>query len=101
MRLERTRRITLGLAAVLGALSVAAVGIVGFVGRVAPHLARALVGGRHARTLPVAVLLGALLLGLADAVGRTVIAPAQLPAGLAVAVLGAPYFVFLLARSRP
>jgi ferric hydroxamate transport system permease protein len=99
--LERTRRVVLGLAAGLGALSVAAVGVVGFVGLVAPHVARALVGGRHVRTLPVAVLLGAALLGLADAIGRTVIAPAQLPAGLVVALLGAPYFVYLLARSRP
>jgi ABC-type Fe3+-siderophore transport system permease subunit len=99
--LERTRRVVLGLAAVLGALSVAAVGVVGFVGLVAAHIARALVGGRHVRTLPVAVLLGAALLGLADVVGRTVIAPAQLPAGLAVSLLGAPYFVYVLARSRP
>jgi ABC-type Fe3+-siderophore transport system permease subunit len=98
--LEGTRRVVLALAAVLGALSVTAVGVVGFVGLVAPHLARALVGGRHLRVIPVAVLVGALLLGLADLVGRTVIAPAQLPAGLAVAILGAPYFVVLLARTR-
>jgi ABC-type Fe3+-siderophore transport system permease subunit len=98
--LERTRRVVLGMAAVLGALSVAAVGVVGFVGLVAPHVARALVGGRHVRVIPVAVLIGAALLGVADLVGRTVIAPAQLPAGLAVAMIGAPYFVYLLARSR-
>jgi ABC-type Fe3+-siderophore transport system permease subunit len=98
--LERTRRVVLGMAAVLGALSVAAVGVVGFVGLVAPHVARALVGGRHLRVIPVAVLIGAALLGVADLVGRTVIAPAQLPAGLAVAMIGAPYFVYLLARSR-
>lgn len=100
VRLERTRRLVLGIAAVLGALSVAAVGVVGFVGLVAPHVARALVGGRHLRTLPVAVLLGAVLLGAADLLGRVVISPAQLPAGLAVSLLGAPYFVLLLARSR-
>ncbi len=99
--LERTRRVVLGIAAVLGALSVAAVGVVGFVGLVSPHMARALVGGRHVRTVPVAVLLGAVLLGAADLLGRVVISPAQLPAGLAVAMLGAPYFVYLLARSRP
>ena len=98
--LERTRRAVLGVAAMLGALSVAAVGVVGFVGLVSPHLARALVGGRHARSLPVAVLVGAVLLGVADIIGRVAIAPAQLPAGLVVAMLGAPYFVFLLARSR-
>lgn len=99
--LERARRVVLGIAAVLGALSVAAVGVVGFVGLVAPHMARALVGGRHVRTVPVAVLIGAVLLGTADLLGRVVISPAQLPAGLAVAMLGAPYFVYLLARSRP
>ncbi|MGV3759556.1 MAG: iron chelate uptake ABC transporter family permease subunit, partial [Actinomycetota bacterium] len=99
--LERARRVVLILAALLGACSVAAVGVVGFVGLVAPHLARALVGGRHLRLLPVAVLLGAVLLGLADTIGRIAIAPAQLPAGLVVAMLGAPYFVYLLGRSRP
>ncbi|MGI5186966.1 iron ABC transporter permease [Promicromonospora sp. CA-289599] len=100
VRLERSRLLVLAVAAVLAATSVTAVGVVGFVGLVAPHAARALVGGRHARVLPVAMLLGAVFLGLADTLGRTVIAPAQLPAGLAVALLGAPYFVWLLARSR-
>ncbi len=98
--LERVRLVVLLVAALLAATSVAAVGVVGFVGLVAPHLARALVGGRHARSLPVAVLIGAALLGAADLVGRTVIAPAQVPAGLCVALIGAPYFVYLLARSR-
>jgi iron complex transport system permease protein len=81
-------------------MAVAAVGVVGFVGLVAPHIARALVGGRHARSVPVAILVGATLLGVADTIGRTMIAPAQVPAGLVVALIGAPYFVFLLARSR-
>jgi ABC-type Fe3+-siderophore transport system permease subunit len=100
VRLERSRLILLVLAALLAAVSVTAIGVLGFVGLVAPHLARALVGGRHARSIPVAVLIGAALVGVADTVGRTVIAPAQLPAGLLVALLGAPYFVVLLARSR-
>lgn len=100
VRLERSRLGLLVLAALLAAVSVTAIGVLGFVGLVAPHLARALVGGRHARSIPVAVLLGAALVGIADTVGRTVIAPAQLPAGLLVALLGAPYFVLLLARSR-
>lgn len=100
IRLERTRLALLAAAAVLAAFSVAAVGVVGFVGLVAPHAARALVGARHGRVVPVAVVLGALLVGAADAIGRTVLAPAQLPAGLVVALLGAPYFVWLLWRSR-
>ncbi|WP_051218082.1 iron ABC transporter permease [Nocardioides insulae] len=98
--LERVRLMVLVVAALLAATSVAAVGTVAFVGLVAPHMARALVGGRHIRVVPVAILIGAVLLGVADLVGRTVIAPAQLPAGLCVALIGAPYFVYLLARSR-
>ncbi len=87
-------------AAVLAAVSVSAVGVVGFIGLVAPHAARALVGSQHARVIPTAMLLGALALVVADALGRTIIAPAQIPAGLIVALIGAPYFVYLLARSR-
>ncbi|WP_437583654.1 iron ABC transporter permease [Paramicrobacterium sp. CJ85] len=97
---EPVRLGVLLVAAVLAAFSVAAVGVVGFVGLVAPHAARALVGSRHSRVAPIAVLLGAGLLVIADAVGRTIIAPAQIPAGLVVALIGAPYFVYLLARSR-
>lgn len=98
--LERVRLLILLCAAVLTAMAVSAVGVVGFVGLVAPHLARALVGARSVRVVPVAVLVGALLLVSADTLGRTVISPAQVPAGLVVALIGAPYFVFLLARSR-
>ena len=100
VRLQRTRVLVLGLAAVLAAISVVAVGVVGFVGLVAPHLTRSLVGGRHLRSIPVAMLLGGVLVGLADALGRSLIAPAQVPAGLLVSLIGAPYFVWLLWRSR-
>ncbi|MFK3984434.1 iron ABC transporter permease [Micromonospora sp. NPDC050397] len=100
VRLERTRLVALAGAALLTSTAVSAVGVIGFVGLVAPHIARALVGGRHARVLPVAALTGAILVSLADTVGRTVIAPAQIPAGLVTAMIGAPYFVWLLWRSR-
>ena len=100
MRLERSRLVALGVAALLTSTAVSAIGVVGFVGLVAPHVARALVGGLHTRVVPVAALLGAVLVSLADTVGRTVIAPAQVPAGLVTAMVGAPYFVYLLWRSR-
>lgn len=100
IRLEPVRLTLLLVAAILAALSVTAIGVIGFVGLVAPHAARALVGARHSRVIPTAVLLGGLLVGIADTIGRTVIAPAQLPAGLVVALIGAPYFVWLLWRSR-
>ncbi|MEW2127754.1 iron ABC transporter permease [Streptomyces sp. NPDC007259] len=100
VRVERTRFAALAIAAVLAALSVVAVGVVGFVGLVAPHLARSLVGARQARAIPVAMLLGGLLVCVADALGRTVAAPSQVPAGLMIALVGAPYFVWVLKRSR-
>ena len=98
--LERLRLVVLLGAAVLASTAVSAVGVVGFVGLVAPHAARALVSGRHLYVVPTAVLLGAVLLSLADTVGRSVVAPAQVPAGLVVALVGAPYFLWLLYRSR-
>ncbi|MEU7516458.1 iron ABC transporter permease [Streptomyces sp. NPDC042898] len=98
--LGRARLGFLALAVLLTATAVAAAGTIGFVGLVAPHAARALVGRQHARVVPVAVLLGAVLVCAADMVGRTVIAPAQLGAGLMTAVIGTPYFLYLLIRSR-
>jgi ABC-type Fe3+-siderophore transport system permease subunit len=100
VNLERTRLGVLALAAVLAALSVVAIGAVGFVGLVAPHLARAVVGARHGRIIPVSIVIGALLVCVADTIGRTLIAPAQIPVGLMIALIGAPYFIWLLRRSR-
>jgi iron complex transport system permease protein len=100
VRLERTRLLALAAAALMTSAAVSAIGVVGFVGLVAPHAARALVGGRHSRLLPVAALLGAVLVSVADSIGRTVLAPAQIPAGLLTAMIGAPYFVYLLWRTR-
>jgi len=96
----RTRMIALTISAILAAVSVVAIGVVGFVGLIAPHLARSLVGARHHRLIPVSIIFGALLVSLADTLGRTVIAPAQIPAGLVVSLLGTPYFIWLLYRSR-
>ncbi len=98
--LERTRLGLLVLTALLTAAAVSAIGVVGFVGLIAPHLARSLVGASHARVIPVAALLGAVLVSVADTLGRTVIAPAQIPAGLLTALIGAPYFISLLWRTR-
>lgn len=88
------------LSVVLSSTAAACAGTIAFVGLVAPHAARALVGRRHARVVPVALLLGAVLVCTADLIGRTVIAPAQLGAGLMTAVIGTPYFLYLLVRSR-
>ncbi|MDQ1040374.1 ABC-type Fe3+-siderophore transport system permease subunit [Streptomyces sp. V3I8] len=100
LRLSRARLGFLVVSVLLSATAVASAGTIGFVGLVAPHAARALVGRRHVRVVPVAVLLGAALVCTADLLGRTVIAPAQLGAGLMTAVIGTPYFLYLLIRSR-
>ncbi|MBO3100987.1 iron ABC transporter permease [Cellulomonas fengjieae] len=100
VQLERTRLGLLVATALLTAAAVSAIGVVGFVGLVAPHLARSLVGSSHTRVIPVAALLGALLVSVADTLGRSVIAPAQIPAGLLTAMIGAPYFIYLLWRTR-
>ena len=83
----------------LSAVAVVGVGVISFVGLAAPHMARMLVGREQRWFLPVAALLGAVLVSVSDAFGRTVIAPDQLPAGLVVAVLGPPYLLWLLKRS--
>ena len=100
IRVEGARLGMLATAAVLAAVSVVAVGTVGFVGLVAPHLARTLVGARHSRVIPTALAIGALLVLVADTLGRTLISPSQLPAGLMVALVGAPYFIWLMRRAR-
>lgn len=100
VRLSPSRMSLLAVSALLTASAVSAVGVVGFVGLVAPHMARALVGSSHARVLPMAALVGAVVVIVADTIGRTVVAPAQLPAGLLTALLGTPHFVWLLWRSN-
>lgn len=98
--LGRVRLIALLVAVALTASATAGVGVIGFVGLVAPHAARILVGSRHARFLPLSTLIGALLVVVADTVGRTVLAPAQLPVGLVCALVGVPWFCWLLWRMR-
>ena len=94
------RRVVLGSAAAVGA-GVAVVGIVGFVGLVVPHLVRLAIGAGHRHLLPGAALLGATLTILADTVARTAASPAEIPVGLVTSALGAPFFLWLIARERP
>lgn len=97
---DRTRFLAFGMGALAAAAAISVVGVLGFVGLLAPHTARALVGSKHRLLLPVAVLIGAVVVGVADSVGRSVVAPIQIPAGSFTAVLGCPYFLYLLWRTR-
>lgn len=96
---ERTRRFTLLIAVLLASATVAVMGTIAFVGLIAPHMARRLVGSRHIVLLPASAAIGALLVLVADAIGRGAHPPVELPAGMITAVIGAPYFVYLLSRS--
>lgn len=100
LSLGRTRLLVLGCAAALAAGTAAAVGTVGFVGLVAPHAARRLVGSGTARLVPMAAVLGALLVVVADGVGRSLLAPVEIPVGVVTALIGAPYLVWLLRRTE-
>ena len=94
------RRTILCSAAAVGA-GVALAGMIGFVGLVVPHLVRLMIGATHRYVLPGALLLGATLTILADLVARVAMAPAELPVGLVTSALGAPFFLWLIARTRP
>ncbi|MFP5488855.1 MAG: iron ABC transporter permease, partial [Acidimicrobiia bacterium] len=100
LRTDRARLSGLAAGCLLSAAAVAAVGVVGFVGLLGPHMARPLSGPLHRRLIPVAAALGAALVMAADIVGRTVLAPKEIPAGLVVSLLGAPFFAWLLWRTR-
>lgn len=81
------------------AAAVASAGVIGFVGLIAPHIARRLVGPRHLWLLPMSACVGASIMMVADVVARTLVAPAELPVGILTALLGCPFFLFLL-KSR-
>jgi len=98
--IERERRWLLAASVGLAGASVSVSGGIGFVGLIAPHLARQLVGAKHQFLLPAAALLGGLLVLMADTIGRLILEPSEIPAGIVVAVLGAPYFLYLLARLK-
>lgn len=95
---RRARLILLIVAVFLAGTSVAVVGTIGFIGLIAPHIARQLVGSKHHYLLPASALVGMCLLLLADGLGRGVLPPTEIPAGIFTAVIGAPYFLFLLRR---
>lgn len=97
---SREQLVLLGAAVGLAASSVAVSGGIGFVGLIGPHLARRLVGPKHQLLLPASALAGALLVIVADTLGRVVLQPTEVPTGIVVAVIGAPYFLYLMAKSR-
>ncbi|MFF2885729.1 FecCD family ABC transporter permease [Paenibacillus sp. NPDC057967] len=97
---EREKNVLLACSIGLVSASVAVSGSVGFVGLIAPHIARRLVGLRHRSIVPISGLIGAAMVVVGDFIGKTVFAPAELAVGIVISVIGVPYFVYLLIRSR-
>ncbi|MFD2210456.1 FecCD family ABC transporter permease [Virgibacillus halophilus] len=98
MHVEKERIYLLITAVALAASAVAVTGGIAFVGLMAPHIAKALVGPRHQLFLPIAICIGGWLLLFADTIGHNILEPNGVPAGIIVAILGAPYFIYLLLR---
>ncbi|MUT64650.1 iron ABC transporter permease [Paenibacillus sp. NEAU-GSW1] len=96
--INRERLLLLGAAVALAAAAVSVTGGIAFIGLMAPHIAKAIVGRRHQYIIPVAVLMGGWLLVFADTVGRHLVDPAGVPAGIMVALIGGPYFLYLLLK---
>jgi iron complex transport system permease protein len=99
-RVEWQRGLLLLISAALAGVAVATAGMIGFVGLMAPHLGRQLVGPTHEGLMLTAALMGGLIVVLADLLGRLLFAPLELPCGVITAAVGAPYFIYLLIRNR-
>jgi iron complex transport system permease protein len=99
-RVAWQRGLLMLIAVALAGATVAAAGTIGFVGLMAPHIARRLVGPDHVGLLPTSGVIGALIVVAADLVGRTIFAPIELPCGLITAAVGAPFFIYLLWQQR-
>jgi len=96
--INKERLLLLLVAVALAASAVSVTGGIAFIGLMAPHIAKALVGPRNQLFIPIAILTGGWLLLLADTIGRQIIGPDGIPAGIMVAMIGAPYFIYLLLK---
>ncbi len=99
-RVEWQRGLLVLVGVALAGAGVATAGMIGFVGLIAPHLGRQLVGTNHEGLIPISALLGGMIVVMADFLGRTLFAPIELPCGVVTAAIGAPYFLYLLIRNR-
>lgn len=100
MDVERFKRVALGTGALLTAAAVSVAGVIGFVGLMTPHILRLVLGADHRRLMPASVLAGATFMVLADLAARTAVAPQEIPVGALTALLGGPFFLYLLRRER-
>ncbi len=96
VNVERERRKLLTYSVILAGVSTAFAGSIAFLGLIAPHIARKLVGPEHKRLIPTSALVGALILLIGDTIARNLIAPMEIPVGIVISVIGVPYFIYLI-----
>ena len=97
---ENTRLVLIGAASLMTAAAVSVSGLIGFVGLIVPHWIRLLIGPNHRLLIPVSALSGMLLMVAADTIARTILSPLEIPIGIIMALVGAPFFLYLLRRRR-
>lgn len=100
VEVENARLILIGAASLMTAAAVSVSGLIGFVGLIIPHWIRLIVGPNHRLLVPISALSGMLLMVIADTISRTVLSPVEIPIGIVMALLGAPFFLYLLRRRR-
>ncbi|MBN1042235.1 iron ABC transporter permease [Clostridium botulinum] len=96
VEVEKERRKLIIYAVILAGAATSVAGSIAFLGLVAPHIARKLVGPKHKKLIPTAALVGSLILLIGDTIARNIIAPMELPVGIVVAIIGVPYFIYLM-----
>ncbi|WP_303868635.1 iron ABC transporter permease [Acetobacterium wieringae] len=97
---KKVKMMSFGISTLLTAVAVSFTGVIGFIGLVAPHVTKMLIGNDFRYSVPGAALVGALLLLIADTIGRNIIAPTQLPVGIVTSIIGVPFFLYLIVRKR-
>ncbi|CEJ74177.1 ferrichrome transport system permease FhuG [[Clostridium] sordellii] len=96
VEVEKERRKLIIYAVILAGVATSVAGSIAFLGLIAPHIARKLVGPKHKKLIPTAALVGSLILLVGDTIARNIIAPMELPVGIVVSVIGVPYFIYLM-----
>ena len=100
VRVSRVRVLSVLVAAVLASSAVSYVGLIGFVGLIVPHVARRLAGSDNRVLLPLSAIFGGILVTVSDLISRVAFAPTELPCGILISAIGAPFFLFLLIGRR-
>ena len=96
IEVEKERRKLIIYAVILAGVATSVAGSIGFLGLVSPHIARKLIGPKHKKLIPVAALIGSLILLVSDTIARNLIAPMEMPVGIIVSIIGVPYFIYLI-----